>query len=131
MNLDQILLFRIAGLMCLGLIVANFIGAKRLGYAASLVQAEMIVRQIFYVHCGYIVMIITGLAILCLGWPELLLADGMGRVVSGFFGIFWGTRVVLQLTYYDKKLRAKERGWDLFFLGVFLALAIIFILGAL
>lgn len=117
--------------MCLGLIVANFIGAKRLGYAASLVQAEMIVRQIFYVHCGYIVMIITGLAILCLGWPELLLADGMGRVVSGFFGIFWGTRVVVQLTYYDKKLRAKERGWDLFFLGVFLALAIVFILGAL
>ena len=131
MNLDQITLFRIAGLMCVGLIAANFVGAKRLGYAASLVQAETIVRQIFYVHCGYIVMIITGLAVLCLGWPELLLADGMGRVVSGFFGVFWASRVVVQLTYYDKKLRAKERGWDLFFLGVFAALAIIFILGAL
>ena len=87
MNLDQITLFRIAGLMCVGLIAANFVGAKRLGYAASLVQAETIVRQIFYVHCGYIVMIITGLAVLCLGWPELLLCGWDG---AGGERFFWG-----------------------------------------
>jgi len=125
------ILLRIAGLMCLGLVVANFVGVKRLKYAASLETSEPIVRQIFYVHCGYIVMLIMGLTILCLGWPELLLTDGMGRVVCWFFGIFWGSRVVVQLTYYDKNLRMKERGWDLFFLGVFAALAIIFINGAL
>ena len=51
----------------------------------------------------------------------------MGRVVNGFFAVFWGSRVLVQLTYYDKVERRKERFWDVFFLGVFLALALIFI----
>lgn len=119
-------LLRLAGVMCAGLVGANFVAAPRLGYGRSLRNAEPVVRQIFYVHCGYIVMLITGLAVLCLGWPELLLERGMGRVVSAFFTIFWLSRVVVQLTYYDRDLRRKERGWDVFFLGVFLSLGVIF-----
>ena len=121
-----ILLLRLAGLICLGLIVANFVAAPRLGYARNLSGAGNLVRQIFYVHCGYIVFLITGLAVLCLGWPELFLEKGMGRVVSGFFAVFWASRVVVQLTYYDKTERRKERFWDVFFLLVFFTLAAIF-----
>ena len=117
---------RLAGLMCVGLIVANFVAAPRLGYARNLAGSGNLVRQIFYVHCGYIVFLITALAVLCLGWPELLLEPGMGRVVSGFFAVFWGSRVLVQLTYYDKAERRKERFWDVFFLLVFLTLAVIF-----
>ncbi len=125
---DEILiwLLRSVGLVCGGLVVANFVGAKRLGYARSLVGAEKLVRQIFYVHCGYIVGLITALGVLCLGWPGLFLEDGMGRVVSGFFAVFWGSRVVVQLTYYEKEYRARERFWDVFFLGVFGYLALVF-----
>ncbi|MGJ8694996.1 MAG: hypothetical protein ACSHYF_01650 [Verrucomicrobiaceae bacterium] len=127
MNEEQLIwLVRLAGLACAGLIVANFIAAKRFGYARSLVGAETIVRQIFYVHCGYIVFVISALAVLCLGWPELLREPGMGRVVSVFFGVFWTSRVVVQLTYYDGGLRAAERFWDIFFLIVFGALGVIF-----
>ena len=122
----MLLLLRIAGLICVGLIAANFVAAPRLGYARSLVQAETIVRQIFYVHCGYIVFLITGLAVLCLGWPQLLLQEGMGRVVSGFFAVFWGSRAIVQLTYYDRVLRGQERFWDVFFPIVFFTLAAIF-----
>ncbi len=121
-----LILLRLAGLMCLGLIVANFVAAPRLGYARNLAGSGNLVRQIFYVHCGYIVLLITALAVLCLGWPQLLLAEGMGQVVSGFFTVFWGSRVVVQLTYYDKTERRKERFWDLFFLLVFFTLAAIF-----
>lgn len=120
------LLLRLAGLICIGLIVANFVAAPRLGYARNLAGSGNLVRQIFYVHCGYIVFVITALALLCLGWPGLLLEDGMGRVVSGFFTVFWGSRVIVQLTYYDKGERRKERFWDVFFLLVFLTLAAIF-----
>lgn len=120
-------LLRLAGLICVGLVVANFVAAPRLGYAKSLAGAELLIRQIFYVHCGYIVMLITGLAILCLGWPQLFLVDGMARVVSGFFAVFWASRVVVQLTYYDKEYRRRERFWDFFFLLVFLALALVFV----
>lgn len=127
MNLEtNLLLLRLAGLICVGLVVANFVAAPRLGYARNLAKSELLVRQIFYVHCGYIVMLILGLAILCLGWPGLFLADGMGRVVSGFFAFFWGSRVVVQLTYYDPAYRRRERFWDVFFLIVFLTLAFVF-----
>ena len=55
----------------------------------------------------------------------------MSRVLCGFFSLFWGSRVVVQLFYYDRELRRADRGWDIFFLGVFLALGLIFALAAI
>ncbi len=128
MNLEVGL--RGAGMILLGLVLANFVAAKRWKYAANLAGAEAMVRQIFYVHCGYIVAIIAALAVLCLGWPHLLIEDRMGRVLCGFFGLFWGSRVLVQLTYYDKEVRSRDRGWDVFFLGVFAVLSAVFTLAA-
>jgi hypothetical protein len=125
---EMIWLLRLAGLICSGLVVANFVAAPRLGYARNLAGSEKLVRQIFYVHCGYIVFLITALAGLCLGWPALLLEDRMGGVVCGFFAVFWASRVVVQLTYYDREYRRRERFWDVFFLVVFSTLAAIFTL---
>lgn len=122
---------RIAGLIMTGLVVANFVAAKRFGYAANLASSGVLVRQIFYVHCAYIVAIIASLALLCLVWPAMLLEGGMGRVVCGFFGLFWTSRVAVQLTYYDKETRSRDRGWDVFFLVVFLCLGLTFTIAAI
>lgn len=117
---------RLAGALLAGLVVANFVAAKRLRYAENLGRSDLLVRQIFYVHCAYIVAIIAGLAVLCLGWPELLLDGRTGRALCGFFALFWVSRVWVQLTYYDRSVRRRERGWDVFFLGVFLTLSAVF-----
>ena len=122
---------RITGLMMIGLVAANFVAAKRWRYRENLAGCDVMVRQVFHVHCAYIIAIISALAALCLGWPGFLLADGMGRVLSGFFGAFWASRVIVQLAYYDAETRRRDRGWDLFFLGVFLAMAIVFTLSAI
>ena len=119
------------GLMMTGLVAANFVAAKRWRYRENLAGCDVIVRQVFHVHCAYIIAIISALAALCLGWPGLLLADGMGRVLSGFFGVFWTSRVIVQLAYYDAATRRHDRGWDLLFLGVFLAMATGFTLAAI
>lgn len=119
---------RIAGLMMTGLVVANFVAAKRWGYAENLAGTTTIIRQVFYVHCGYIVLLISALAVLCLVWPQRFLEPGMGRLVSGFFGVFWGSRVVVQLCYYDPEERRRHRGWDVFFFGIFGYLGVIFVL---
>ena len=128
MNLEVGL--RGAGMILSGLVLANFVAAKRWRYAENLAGAEAMVRQIFYVHCAYIVAIMAALAVLCLGWPHLLIEDRMGRVLCGFFGLFWGSRVVVQLTYYDSEVRRRDRGWDVFFLGVFVVLSAVFTLAA-
>lgn len=131
MTTDQLELgLRIAGLVLAGLVAANFVAARRWNYRENLAGADAIVRQVFYVHGAYIVGIIAALALLCLGWPRLLLSDGMGRVLSGFFGLFWGSRVLVQLLVYDPGFRRANRGWDLFFLGVFGFLGCIFTLAA-
>lgn len=122
---------RLAGLILLGLVAANFVAARRWDYSANLASAGVIVRQIFHVHCAYIIAIIGGLCILCLGWPHLLLQAGMGKCLSAFFAAFWASRVIVQLTYYDAQLRRENRGWDVFFLGVFLTLSLIFTLAFL
>lgn len=122
---------RTAGMILSGLVVANFFAASRWRYAENLAGAEDMVRQIFYVHCAYLISIMAGLALLCLGWPRLLLEGEMARALCGFFGLFWGSRVVVQLTYYDKNVRRAARGWDVFFLGVFLFLATVFTLTAI
>lgn len=121
---------RIAGLILTGLVVANFVAPKRFNYRSNLAGAGVFVRQVFYVHCAYIIAIIGGLALLCLGWPELLLKDRMGKVLCGFFALFWFSRVVVQLTYYDTETRRSNRFWDIFFLGVFLTLGAIFTLAS-
>lgn len=121
---------RIAGLMMTGLVLANFVAAKRWRYQENLAGCDVMVRQVFHVHCAYIIAIIGALAVLCLGWPQLLLADGMGRVLSGFFGVFWASRVVVQLAYYDSETRRRDRAWDVFFLGVFGIMSTIFTLAA-
>lgn len=126
-----VIALRVAGLMMTGIVLANFVAARRLRYRENLADCEVMVRQIFHVHCAYIIAIVGGLGMLCLGWPQLLLADGMGRVLSGFFGAFWASRVVIQLCYYDKETRCQNRGWDLFFLGVFTAMSAIFTLTAI
>lgn len=117
---------RIAGVILAGLVVANFVAAGRWRFADNLFRVDVMVRQVFYVHCAYIVAIIAALAVLCLGWPGLFLEDGMGRVVSGFFGIFWGSRIIVQLFYYDRETRRRDRGWDVFFLGIFGYLSAVF-----
>lgn len=131
MNTQEIeMALRAAGIVMCGLVAANFVAAKRWDYAGNLAGADMIVRQVFHVHCAYIIAIIAALAVLCLGWPQMLMEEGMGRAVSGFFGLFWASRVIVQLTYYDPALRRRDRGWDVFFLFVFLSLAATFTLAA-
>ena len=119
-----------AGLMLCGLVVANFVAAKRWNYGENLAGTMPIVRQIFFVHCAYIVVIISALALLCLIWPHLLLEGSLARGFCGFWGLFWASRVVVQLWYYDKELRRRERLWDGFFLGVFVVLSAIFSVAA-
>jgi hypothetical protein len=129
--IEMELALRGAGIVLLGLVLANFIAAKRLRYAENLSGSGPLVRQIFHVHCAYIVGIIAALALLCLGWPGLLLEGPLGKVLCGFFGLFWGSRVVVQLVYYDREARRRDRAWDLFFLAVFCGLSVVFTLATL
>ncbi len=89
---------QIAGAVQLAIGLANLPLATRLQYRKNLAGASEIVRQVFYVHAAYIVLVVLGFAALALLFPaELSSGRPIGRFLSAFLAIFWLLRVPIQL----------------------------------
>jgi O-antigen/teichoic acid export membrane protein len=122
---------QIAGAVQLAIGLANLPLASRLQYRKNLAGASEIVRQVFYVHAAYIVLVVLGFAALSLLFPEELVSGRpLGRFLSTFLAIFWLLRVPIQLFYYPVEIRRQNRLADVIFLVAFAFLAIVFGLAA-
>ena len=120
-----------AGFVHLGIIAANVPLPGRLRVREHLAGVPRFVRQIFYVHWAYIVIVLGLFAALCFGFaPELAGATAMGRFLSAFMAGFWLLRIVLQVFYYDKELRRENRVLDTMYLGSLVILVAIFAMAA-
>lgn len=116
-----------AGFVHLGIIAANVPLPARLRVRERLAGVPLFVRQIFYVHWVYIVIVLGLFAALCFGFaPELAGATSLGRFLSTFIAGFWLLRIALQLLYYDEQVRRDNRGMDMLYLGSLVALVLIF-----
>ena len=126
------LLIYLAGLCLLAIAFANFFAPRVLRYRENLALVSPIVRQIFLVHCAYIVLVLCGQAALCFVFPEELAGRSvLGRSLSGFFALFWLTRFVLQGWYYDRGAKGEFPRFNLLFLAAFLFLGCVFAVLAL
>ena len=116
-----------AGVVHVGIMAANVPLPGRLRVREVLAEVPRFVRQIFYVHWVYIVIVLGLFAGLCFGFaPELAGASGMGRFLSGFMAGFWLLRILLQVFYYDRDVRRENWGLDLLYLGSLMVLVVIF-----
>lgn len=107
-----------AGVVHVGIIAANVPLLGRLRVRERLTGVPTFIRQIFYVHWIYIVIVLGLFATLCFGFaPELAAGGGLGRFLSAFIAGFWLLRIVLQILYYDREMRRQNRGLDLLYLG--------------
>jgi hypothetical protein len=116
-----------AGAVHVGIIAANVPLPRRLRVPERLAGVPRFVRQIFYVHWIYIVIVLGLFAALCFGYaPELAGASALGRFLSGFIAGFWLLRIVLQIFYYDREVRRENRGLDMLYVGALIVLVVIF-----
>ena len=123
---------QIAGAVELAIGLANLPLATRLQYRKNLAGASEIVRQVFYVHAAYIVLVVLGFAALALLFPaELSSGRPIGRFLSAFLAIFWLLRVPIQLFYYPVEIRRQNRLADVIFTVAFAFLAVVFGLAAM
>jgi hypothetical protein len=121
-----------AGVVHLGIMAANVPLPGRLRVRERLAGVPGFVRQIFYVHWVYIVIVVGLFAALCFGFaPELAGASALGRFLSGFMAGFWLLRIVLQVFYYDREIRRENWGLDALYLGSLVVLVAIFGIAAL
>jgi hypothetical protein len=116
-----------AGIVHLGIIAANVPLPGRLRVRERLAGVPRFIRQIFYVHWIYIVIVLGMSAVLCLGFArELAGASRLGRFLSAFLCGFWLLRIVLQVIYYDREIRRENRLMDSLYLGSLAVLVAVF-----
>lgn len=120
-----------AGAVQLIILAANFFLPRILRPSEQLANVSPLIREIFFVHSIYIVFVLAIFITLSFGFaPELAGASSLGRLLSAAMALFWLARVPIQLCYYDRATRRKNRVADVGFLAAFSFLAIIFSLAA-
>jgi hypothetical protein len=103
-------LFWVAGCIHLGIVLANVPLPGMLRVRENLTEVPRFIRQVFYVHWFYIVLIVAFFAALCFGFAhDLMGASTLGRFLSAFMAGFWLLRIALQWLYYDYSLLRKHR----------------------
>ena len=101
----------IAGGIHTAIVVTNFFLPHKLQVQRNLGDAPRFLKQIFYVHWFYIVVIVALFAVLCFRFaPELAGGSQLGRFLSAFIAGFWFCRALLQWFYYDPQL-LRESAW--------------------
>jgi hypothetical protein len=116
-----------AGVVHVGIMAANIPLPGRLKVREHLAGVPRFVRQIFYVHWVYIVLVLGMFAALCFGFAgDLAGASALGRFLSGFMATFWLLRIVLQIFYYDPQIRRENRVLDSMYLGSLIVLVVVF-----
>ncbi|HYM78809.1 MAG TPA: hypothetical protein VE377_22750 [Candidatus Dormibacteraeota bacterium] len=121
-----------AGFVHVGIIAGNVPLPGRLRVAEHLAGVPRFVRQIFYVHWIYIVIVLGMFAALCFGFAgDLAGSSALGRFLSWFLCGFWLLRIVLQIVYYDPQIRRENWGLDALYMGALTVLVVIFGMAAL
>jgi UDP-N-acetylmuramyl pentapeptide phosphotransferase/UDP-N-acetylglucosamine-1-phosphate transferase len=123
---------RAAGAIYVGIMVANAPLPRRLRVRERLAGVPRFLRQIFYVHWIYIVLLLGMFAALCFGFAgDLSGSNALGRFLSACMAAFWLLRIALQVFYYDRQVRRENRGLDLLYMTALLFLVAIFGVAAL
>jgi hypothetical protein len=122
---------RVAGVIQLVIIAVNLLLPGRLRVREQLATAPRLIRQIFYAHWAYIVLVLGLFSALCLAFPaELAGACGLGRFLSAFLATFWLSRLAVQWAYYDRDMRRANRTLDSLYSVAVMILSIVFALAA-
>jgi len=98
-----------AGLGQLALAAASLAIPFVLGWREETARLGPLTRQVFWTYAGYIWSFHVCFGLLSLLAPEWLLdRTPLAAAVCGFIAAYWGVRLVLQLTWIDR--RAAPRG---------------------
>ena len=78
---------------------------RRFRWSEQLQRVELLTRQVFWVHIGFIVILLVLQGVLLVGFPRLVLEpNGASTALLVGMLAFWLYRLVAQLFIYDSEL---------------------------
>ena len=90
-------LIQIAGGLQLSVLVASALVPVQLDWRARLASLPRLVRQLFWIYGGYVVLAIVALGTICLvNSAELASGSLLARSICAYMALFWGIRLSLQ-----------------------------------
>ena len=96
---------QIAGVLQLLLSAAHFSFARRLSWREDLERVSLFTRQVFWVHMGFLMLVLAGFGGLsCFYTDELLTPSPLSRAILAGLALFWGARCYCQLFVYRAEL---------------------------
>ena len=94
----------LAGLGQLGLVCASTVIPRLLHWKEEVAKLRRLTRNVVTTYAFYILGTNLAFGLLSTLKPEWLLdGSGLARAVAGFISLYWGVRLILQFTYYDRK----------------------------
>lgn len=97
------MLVRLAGIGQLLLVVASPAIPRVLGWRQEMAQVRPLTRQVFWTWAGYVWLSHMAFGLLSTFAPGLLVDRGpLSGFVAAFIGTWWGARLIIQFTYFDR-----------------------------
>ncbi|MBK1830467.1 hypothetical protein JIN77_07000 [Verrucomicrobiaceae bacterium R5-34] len=115
-----------AGIILLCITSANFFAPKKMRWSVNLAKTEPVFRQVFIVHCVFLLGCVLAMALACLILPHQLLTEPLGRVLLAFMALFWTARVLVQFFYYERSIKREFPVFNVLFSVAFIYLAVCF-----
>src|SRR5881394_1219861 len=103
LHMSLSLLLRIAASAQLAIALLNLFLVRLLEWKADLDRMPLLLREVFHVHCWFISITLGIFGVMTLRFADAMAASGNDACqwFAAGIGIFWGTRTVLQVTYYS------------------------------
>jgi len=97
MTIDLPLLIYWAGWGQLSVLVASALVPVRLDWRSTFATLPKLVRQLYWVYGGYVVLSIVSLGVICIAnADELAAGSTLARSFCAYATMFWGIRISLQ-----------------------------------
>ena len=123
-------LILIGGLLHFGILIASALTPGVLEWRRHLATLPLLLRQLFWVYGGFIVLIIISFGTISLtNAAALASGEQLGRSVCGIIAMFWFARLLVQWLVFDATpfltTRLLKAGYQLLTLG-FISLTVIY-----
>lgn len=103
MGNTMLILLILAGIGQLALAAGSLIIPRVLRWREDTARLRPLTRQVFWTYAGYIWTTNVAFGLLSVVAPQLLLDGGaLARIVAAYITLYWGGRVAIQFTYFDR-----------------------------